>query len=57
MYEENDDLHRHVLLEHTNHTLSQGPTPGPRIVFPMGDDVKPYDPTYIYRPYAEQQMY
>lgn len=52
----NGDIHHGVLLEHTNHSLALGPTPGPRIINPLGDNLKPYDPTFIYRPFSEDQQ-
>ncbi|KAK7113520.1 uncharacterized protein [Littorina saxatilis] len=44
------------LLGYTTHT-GMGQSIGTRSLFPIGSSITPYDPTYIYRPYSEQQIY
>lgn len=46
--------HSGGLMQYTTHTTQSLAT---RTVLPTGGSVKMYDPTYIYRPYSEQQIY
>ena len=43
-----------LLQQYTTHTAQSLAT---RALLPLGGSVKMYDPTYIYRPYSEQQIY